>query len=60
MNLDGEIRSNPETGNAWKVIETKESTVVAECTQGPDKGDVEEFSRVSFLEGMLDPEEFQF
>jgi len=56
--VTGEIRSNPETGNAWKVIDDTEEKLRVKCVQGPDEGEYKKVNRVSFLEGLLNPDNF--
>jgi len=56
--VTGEIRSNLETGNAWEVIDGTGEKLSVKCVQGPDKGKTKTVSRVTFLEGLFNPDNF--
>jgi len=55
--LTGNIRSNPNTNNTWKVIESDSLDLTVECVQGARKGTIENITRVAFLETLVIPEE---
>lgn len=56
--LTGEKRANPSTGNLWEVVNSDQKLRV-KCIEGPREGDTTTISRVDFLEGLLNPDDFK-